>query len=503
MNSSGQSRYSHYFNADHLQDGLNKKAIKGGGITVISRFIVYLVQMGGTIILSRILAPEDFGLIAMVTSLTGFFMVFQDMGLSDATIQKKDITHQQVSNLFWINTLFGFGFAVLTIVFAPVISLLYKEPKLTMIAVIFSTNFIFLCLSIQHQALLKRGMFFKRVAVVEIVATFLSSVIAIIAAILEFGYWAIVIRFLLYSFFYLVAICIVSKWVPSRPSRKTSVRSFLLFGANLSGYYFMKYFSKNIDKTLIGWKFGAHELGLYSKAYSLFLMPLNQLIFPLQNVAVVTLSKLQDDHQRFIRYFLNAIETICILTTPFCFYLSIESTDIIRMIIGEQWFKTGEILSVLAVGAAMQILYGTQGWLFVSLGRPDKWFRWGILDSILNIASYIIGLFFGVMGVAVAYIIVIYILVFPGMHYAGQEIGLKVSMIIKTIWKYFVCSAIAAVICFILLNFVFSSSNPLINILYTLPVFIGVYVLTLIIFFRGVQPFRQVMSHFLKMIDNK
>ena len=136
--------------------------------------------MVSTVILARLLTPEDFGLVAMVTAITGFMVIFKDMGLSMATIQRPEIRHEQVSTLFWINVAVSFVIMLLTAIIAPAIAWFYGRPRLVWITLAFSIGFIFGGLTIQHQALLKRNMRFGTLAAIDIISILGSIIVGVV-----------------------------------------------------------------------------------------------------------------------------------------------------------------------------------------------------------------------------------------------------------------------------------------------------------------------------------
>src|SRR5438477_3406776 len=185
-------RDGQYFETDHLLDNLQGRTFRGGFLTLISQAVKMVLQVLSAAVLGRLLLPRDFGLLAMVTSITAFIGMFKDLGLSNATVQHAKITHGQVSGLFWINCALSFGVALVVATLAPFIAWFYHEPKLLAITLVLSGNFIFSGLTVQHQALLRRQMQFKTTAVIDMVSMVCGVATAIVMAGLHFGYWSLV-----------------------------------------------------------------------------------------------------------------------------------------------------------------------------------------------------------------------------------------------------------------------------------------------------------------------
>ncbi len=275
-----------YFNTDILRSGLKKRAVKGAGVTVFSQFSTYVIQMIGTIILARLLTPDHFGLFAMVAAFGFLFQGFGMRGFTEATIQSKSINHQKISTIFWIHLALSTILTLIFISLSPLIVLFYGEPRLELIAVAFSFTFIFSALSTQHLALLSRNMQFHRVSANQVSAAITSNLIAITLALQGWGYWAIVAKWVTLPLASAIGAWILCQWRPGRPARDTGVKDMLKFALNTYGNFTLNYLSRNLDKVLIGWRYNAQLLGNYEKAYYFFVMPVNQLSYPLTNVAV-------------------------------------------------------------------------------------------------------------------------------------------------------------------------------------------------------------------------
>src|ERR1700761_2116435 len=180
------------FSTEHLHADLKGRSVRGGMLTLTSQGVQFLMQTASTIILARLLTPADFGLVAMVTAITSLGQAFADLGLSEATIQRPEISHEQVSTLFWINVAIGFGLTALTSAFAPVLAWFYREPRLIHITLLVSLTFLIGGLRVQHDALLRRQMRFSAIAVRDIAAYLLAVPIAVFLAWRGFSYWAII-----------------------------------------------------------------------------------------------------------------------------------------------------------------------------------------------------------------------------------------------------------------------------------------------------------------------
>lgn len=424
-----------FFDIDHLHSDLKRRTVRGALVNVVSQSLKFLVHMASTIVLARILTPNDYGLFGMVTALTGFVGMFRDMGLSMATIQKPRIDHAQTSILFWVNVGLSVGVMFLTIFLAPAISKFYGEPRLTGITIALAAGFLIGGLSVQHQALIRRQMRFSLLAVIEISAMFLGVVVAILAGINGWGYWALVCMQLTIALTTTVMSWAFCLWRPGWPRKNTGARTMISFGGNLTIYNFVNYFARNLDNVLIGKYLGPFQLGLYSKAYNLLLFPLSQINTPITHVAISALSRLQNDPDKYRNFYFRAMNGIAYLTIPLVALLAALSEEIILIMLGPQWSGASKIFRILAFAGIIQPIVNLVGWVYITLGQTDRMMKLGFFTSPMFILSFIIGLKWGAIGVAASYAIFNYILFIPIFWIAFRKSPLNVTSVFKNIWK--------------------------------------------------------------------
>ena len=258
-------------------------------------------------VLARLLVPQDFGLVAMVTTVVGFLRIFQNAGLATATVQRQEITHAQVSNLFWVNVAVGGVISLLVAVSAPAIAWFYHEPRLVAITLVLSITFVLASSAVQHIALLSRQMRFRVIAVIDIVSLLGGYLTGIGMALWKYGYWALVGAAVAQATIKLVLTWSISRWRPGLPSRNTQTWHLLSFGANITAGGLMCLLARSADNLLIGRFFGAAAVGLYTRGSILLLRPLDQLMISIYAVLIPALSRIQGQHDRYRRTFLKGV----------------------------------------------------------------------------------------------------------------------------------------------------------------------------------------------------
>lgn len=486
------------FNPINSRKELKQKAVRSASITMSAQMTGYLVQMIGTFIIARLVTPNDFGLVTMVYVFSLLLQNFGENGFTEYVLQKEKIDHQQLSNLFWLNCGINSVMAVLFILFAPVIVWFYKEPKLYHISIVMSFSIILGALPIQHLALLKRNMRFLKTSLNEVTSGLLSTVVAIALAMSGFGYWALVIRRIANPFFMAIGGWILCPFVPSKPKKRKENYSVLKYVFNTYGNFSLSYASRNLDKFLIGKFYGVDSLGFYDRAYHIAMLLPNQLSGSLASVAITTLSKLREEKERYIRNLRKILEIIALIATPLSVILAITGKDIILVLLGSQWDTAGVIFTAFAPSIGLMIMHATPGWVHLSLGRADRWFRWGIFRVTSASISIIIGLFWGPRGVAIAYSIYMSVTLIPALLYAGRPIGVSLSFTIEILWKYVIAGLFSLVSCkFIVMtlaasNIMIQSYNPIIRLI-LMAIITGIsYCGLIVLLFRGIRPFKLV-----------
>ncbi len=392
-----------HFRTDHLKADLKGRSVRGGAVTMIAQACKFVLSLGSNVILARLLTPQDYGLIGMVSTVTLFVVMFKDLGLSTATVQKAEINHDQISTLFWVNIVFSSVTMLLTAAIAPVVAWFYGEPRLTWITIISAIGLIFGGLTVQHQALLNRQMRFNALATIDTASMLLGIATAIVLALYGAGYWALVVMQLVTGIATAIGVWLMCGWRPGLPVRHSGVRSMLSFGSNLTGFGIINYFARNLDNVLIGWYWGAQQLGLYAKAYSLLLLPINQINGPISAVALPALSRLVDSPERYRQAYLRIVEKISILTMPMIVFMIATSDWLVQLLLGPQWSETSRLFVLLGIAGLIQPIANSTGWLFMSQDRTHHMFQWGFIGGTTAIVSFVIGLPWGPAGVAASY----------------------------------------------------------------------------------------------------
>jgi len=401
--SKGIDGYERHLSTDHLLTDLKGRTISGAFITIAAQGAQFFLNLAYIMVVARLLVPQEFGLVAMVASVMSFLRIFQDAGLSTATVQRQEITHAQVSNLFWVNIALGGVTSLLVAASAPAIAWFYREPRLVSITLVLSVTFLLASSAVQHIALLNRQMRFKVIAMIDVVSMLAGYLTGVGIALLKYGYWALVFANIVQVTIKLALVWSISRWRPQLPSRNTQTWHLLSFGANITAGSLMYSLARGTDNLLIGRFFGATAVGLYSRGSILLMRPVEQLIIPLYAVLIPALSRIQEQPGRYRRTFLEVFEAIALMSFLFTGLFLALSYPLTLAMLGPKWEAAAVIFAGFTMAALAYPLTTASTWLFASQGRGKDWVLTSSIVSAVTLCSFLIGLPWGPAGVAVSY----------------------------------------------------------------------------------------------------
>ena len=477
--------------------GLRRTAVRGASAAIAGSAGSFVLQIGSIVILARLLTPADFGIVTMVTTFSLLLRSFGLNGFTELIMQREEITDSLTSNLFWINL--GIG-AVLTIAFAGsgrLLALFYHNSAVAPVSEGMSLTIGISCLGYVHAGLLQRAMHFKTTAVINLIGMLIYVIVCIVLAVAGWHYWALVWGNIAYSSTIAAGAWLACRWVPKWPRRFPGTGSGFKFAMNVYWHFAFSYLTRNTDNLLVGWRFGAPALGFYKRAYDLFVLPETQLLAPLSAVVVSTLSRVNHDRQQFQRYFLRTISVLALFGMGIGADFALVGQDVIRFLFGPGWEQAGRIFALFGPGIGVMLLYNTHGWIHLSIGRPQRWFYWALMEFACTASLFLLMLRWGPSGIAFAWTASYFLLMFPGFSYAGKPIGLGIGPIFAVIWKFFVASAVAGSATFLILRAAPSlatapgAPGALARMITASLVFIGLYLGGVIVLHGGFGPLNE------------
>lgn len=404
-------------------DGLGKTAMKGAFVTSLAQVARLIVQFGAVIILSRMLSPADFGLLAMVTPLYELALIFQNLGLNHATVQSARVTPAQNNALFWLTVAIGLCLAVPLILGAPIVGWFYGDERVVALTRGFAGVIIVGTLGAQHIALLNRSMRFGFLAAIDALSVLSGFLAAALLAWTFHTYWAIFAGMAVAAAVTVAGAWIGTRFVPGLPRWDPSVRQMVELGAGITGFNVFTFIARNLDNVLIGRVWGDFALGLYDRAYKFLLFPLLQINAPLARIMLPTLARLRSEDDRYRSAYLKAVNQLMIVTQPGIVFAIATADIFVPILLGENWLSSAPIFRWMGLAALLQPIGATTNWLFISQGKGKDFAKFGAFNAAMSAVAFSGGLPWGPIGVAAAYSISQVLLRSPVMWWMATRTG--------------------------------------------------------------------------------
>lgn len=365
-------------------------------------------------VLSRLLLPEAFGLIAMLTVVIGFASIFADSGLGAALIQRSEISDNHIKTSLTLNVSIGLLLSILLFASAPALAQFYSAPQLEPLARVLSISFILSSLGIVPRALATRQFKFRLLARADIISAAVSGTIAIAMAMQGAGVWSLVALTLTMELLRSSLLWWWCEWPVRLGFEWVEAKELFGFSLGLLGFNSINYWSRNADNLLIGRMISADALGLYSRAYMLMMLPLSQITSILSTVMFPVFSSIKHQPQRIASAYARAVGMVTFLAFPVSLGMFVIADPLIPILFGEQWTGAVSTLRILCWVSLIQVMANPTGWIFTSLGKTGIMFGWGVFSSIAIVGAIAIGASFGsISAVAWSYLIVNCLLFVP------------------------------------------------------------------------------------------
>lgn len=492
--SASKNDLSIYFDEHKIEADHGQKSLRGGALSIIARAVNALIQVGSVLFLARLLSPEDYGLVSMVTAITGFAPLLVDLGTRDAIAQRSRITKAEVSTLFWVTIAVGLVCALAVTASGSFIAKLYHEPRLTSIALVSSLTFVAVALNCQHYALIRRAMKFRELCIIDLTANLLSVIGAVIMGFYGFHHWALVLRPITQNLVTALGVWSVCRWLPTQIQFTSGVKQMLKVGIHITGFTMTDFAGRSGDRIVIGKTAGAAALGYYQNAMFVYDNVLDVLVATLHGVAVTSLSKMRENLPELKRMWSKAMATLSFFSMPAFGILAITSQDLISIVLGPKWMHAGELLSLLALRGIPNVVERTVGWLHVAAGRTDRWVRWGVVANIATILSLFAGAPFGPTGIVIAYVACMFIISVPAIAYAGQPLHIRAQDVIAAVWRPLLGTLLGVVTGFLLRYTTLMEQEGVVRILAFTSAFVFVYFVTVVGILRVRTPLHVVLK---------
>lgn len=370
------------------------------GISILSKYSVYIIQLLMLMIYARIFSPEEFGVLAGIQVFFTFFFLLAEIGLTPAIINSKSISQDEANGLFTLTLICGLVFFIVFYIVSYFLNDFYKRTDYTQIGIPICFAILFVSLSTLPNAFLQREKKFALLALAESVA----EIISLIFVMLSLYFWdkgviVLSMKILCVSIFrFIIKYWLCAKTTVDRPRFGANIKiitKFIYCTKHQIGFSFINYFSRNLDNILVGKYLGLGSLGIYDQAYTIMKYPLMLLTYAMSPAIQPVLKDYRDDinlvadtHNRFV----SLMMVLGIISGFFVYFCS---SDIVIILLGEKWISVAKVLEILAFTIPVQIVMSSSGGFFWAMNRPDLLFKCTLFAAVVNIFSICYGIYKG------------------------------------------------------------------------------------------------------------
>ena len=425
------------------RDNLGGRSARAGVLMLAAQAALFALSVGSTMILARLLDPEDFGLIAMALTYVAFVGVFNDFGLPTAAVHRATLDPSHASTLFWLGAGLSLSVSVITLAIAPAIATFYDEPRLVGIFAPMAVVFLAVGLGALPQGLLRRDLRFGALTASELLAMSAGLGVSVILGLMGAGYWALAAQYPVTAIVRTGWLWRSCRWRPTRPAPLREVRGMIAYGGDVTLYRIVNHLGKHLDRILIGRFSGAGPLGFYAAADRWAMYPVQQVYPPLLNVAVAGLSRVRDDPDRYRRYFAGAYGPLLAAVLPSLAFLFAAADPFVLVLLGPRWTDAAPLLRILLVGAFASGIGQFTKWIYLVEGRTRTQLSWGTISSVVMASSVALAAPSGVEAVATTFSVATCLMTVPGIARCLAGSVLRPSDVAGAAWRPIVASLLA------------------------------------------------------------
>lgn len=402
------------------------QAIRGAGWLSICKFFSQIISWTSTVVITRILSSEDYGLMEMATIFTGYIAFFVEFGIGAALINKDELEQKELSSIFWFMLLWGTSLSLCCLILAPITVELYNEPRIYHLTQSTGLLFILSSLMIVPRSILHRELRFKEVGVIEITTIIISSAVSIILATLGAGPWTLVGAFIAREASNTIMLFIRSKFIPDFTFSFTSIKPLLSFGVPVVLSTSLYYVYTKADRFFGGLTFGAEELGYYVVALQFAAIPVEKIVSLLQSVLYPTLSKLKNNKEAFNILYLAFVSLITFITFPLFIGGILTAENVVSFLLGEKWEPIIVPLQLLLASQLFMALAAPNGLLHAARGKP----KWNLIFNTILTPTIAFAFFLSSKGGQVYFLAIPWISIFPlfqlaFIHFSNRQLGIS------------------------------------------------------------------------------
>jgi O-antigen/teichoic acid export membrane protein len=399
---------------------LGEKALGGFFWTLTSNIGLKSVTLIVNIVLARLLVPEDFGLVAMLMIFFAVSQSFVESGFSQALIREKELTEKDKATTFYLNVIIAVVCYLLLWIAAPKIASFYNNEKLIALTRFMGLSIVFQSFYIVQQATLTHALNFKKITIVSLTASVLSSVIAVVMAYQNLGVWALAVKYVSFSLIAAILFYVVNPWYPRASFSRQSYHRLFGFGSKLLLSGLLDTFYQNIYNLIIGKYYSAATLGYYAQAKMYVDQATQTSTSTLQTVTYPILSQTKDDLERLRSSHKRIIMASSYIIFPMTIGLAVLAEPLIMTFVGEKWKGAIPLVQILCVSEILYHLHAINLNLLKVMGRSDLFLKLEVIKKINTTIAILIGIKFGLWGLLIGSVVNSYVALFINMYYTHR-----------------------------------------------------------------------------------
>lgn len=421
-------------------------------VAQIARIVIQIIQIS---VLSRLIAPESFGLLAMAVAFTGIAQILRDFGLSTAALRTAKLTGQQRTNLFWLNTASGMLLAIIIFLLSWPIAAFYGQSDLVILVQWVSLVYILSGISAQFRVAISQQLRFRALAVCDVFPPIAALLTAIPIAAAGHSLAALIALQIVGSAVGLLCSVALARWFPGLPRKTEGMRNLVSFGLGFAGTQVLSYITRNVDSVLIGRIWGPTTLGFYDRAFQLSVAPINQINTPMTKVALPVLSRVVEEKDRFQRGIYSAQLVACYVTATVLCVVAGLAGPIVEVLLGPDWQQSAPLLAILAISCVFRAIQQIAIWLQVAKGSWKSLLMGNVIGQPIIILAICCGIPWGATGIAVGSVVGYAAFWVFSMLWAGRNTGVATWPLITRAFRVVVfVSAPAGLAAYVVASFV-------------------------------------------------
>jgi O-antigen/teichoic acid export membrane protein len=410
---------------------MRRAAVRGLGWTMLRSVSSRLVGSVVFVVLARLLNPEAFGTVALASVFVVLISLLVESGFGEAVIQRREVTRTDLNTAFWVNNAIGVGLALIMVAGADLLSAPFDQPDLAPVLRVLSVVFVLAALASIPQALLRRDLAFRELAVRGLVGTLAGGVVGVAMALAGWGVWSLVGQIVTNVAVGTVVLWVACPWRPSRAVSRSSLGGLVRFGSNILGERVALFASRRADDFLIGLVLGAIALGLYTAAYRILLLLTEVIIWTIEGVAFPLFSRLHGEAERIRRAFHTVTQLCLAVATPAFLALAVLAPELTRAAFGSQWMGAAPVMQVLAlVGIPHAVTYFNKA-VVNAAGRPNLSLRVAVLTAVVNVVGFVLVVRWGILAVATSYVVCGYLLTPVSVWSVSRVLDLEITKYLR------------------------------------------------------------------------